>query len=182
MAYKSFKDYLLMHDLTGKLSAVELKELQKDWRRMYQKKYHENYGKKRIRRTISLTKKEDQELQKAAKKHQKKCTPFIKECLFAYLNKQYLVHNESTIHESILQVRKVGTLINQIARHINTYQKVEQQQLKYIYDMLKGLEKNINEKLCHPPNLIDYIKEVAPKNLNYSLELIKIIEQHKPLF
>ena len=114
MKHKSFQEYLLANNLVDKLTIEERLALQKKWRNAYQKEYHQKYGKKRIRKTITLTKQENTILVTAAKKHKKTLNDFLKESAFAYLNQYYIVPNEKQVQEAIVQMRKIGTLINQV--------------------------------------------------------------------
>lgn len=179
MKYKSFQEYLLVNNLTDKLSETDRIELQAQWRKAYQRAYHKNYGQKRIRKTITLSPVEDAQLQKAAEAYDLKMNDFLKETLFAYLNNVYVVPNQNQVQQLILQIRKIGTNINQIARHINSCQKVEEGQLGLIYVLLKRMELCINNRLCQPELLEERLEEVLQKQPEYGEVLQHILTKHK---
>lgn len=179
MKYKSFQEYLLVNNLTDKLSETERIELQSQWRKAYQKDYHQNYGQKRIRKTITLSLHEDIQLQKVAETYNLKMNDFIKETLFAYLNNVYVVPNQTQVQELILQIRKIGTNINQIARHINSHQKVEEGQLELIYSLLQQIESSIHRHLCEPDLLEKKLEEILREKPDCIERLQTIINKQR---
>lgn len=179
MKYKSFQDYLLVNNLTDKLSETERIELQAQWRKAYQKAYHQNYGKKRIRKTISLDSSENTKLVNAAQKHQMKLNYFIKSALLGYLNQVYVVPNEEQVLQVIIQLRKIGTNINQIARHVNSHQGTEQGQLGAIYSLLEEIEKSIKVNLLTPKILESSLERVFIERPKYIDTVSEIVEKYK---
>lgn len=179
MQYKSFQEYLLANNLTDKLSKEQRAELQIEWRKAYQKKYQELYGHKRIRKTISLNESEDTELKKAAQKHNMKLNDFMKQAIFGYLNQVYVVPNEEQVQETIIQLRKVGTNINQIARQVNRHRTTEKGQLNLIYTLLQQMEISIESNLCTPDSLEKKLKKALENEPSYLQRIEQIIEEHQ---
>lgn len=179
MRYKSFQEYLLTNNLTDKLSKEERAALQIEWRKAYQKKYQELYGHKRIRKTISLNEGEDTQLKKAAQKHNMKLNDFMKQAIFGYLNQVYVVPNEEQVQQTIIQLRKVGTNINQIARHINSHQAIEREQIDLLCTLLQQMETSIESHLCTPDRLEEKLKKTLEKEPSYLQKIEQIIEEHR---
>lgn len=176
MKYKSFQEYLLAHDLTDSLNDAQRKSLQKQWRKDYQKHYHKTYSKKRIRKTITLSVAEDRQLKKALKKYDLKLNEGIKQFIFAYLNQTYVVPHPETIEHLIIQIRKIGTNINQIAHHTNTYNTTTQEQLDMIYQLLYTIEEMVINELCTPPRIDTFLKDhiqAFPNDQQRILEIIR---------
>lgn len=179
MRYKSFQEYLLANNLTDKLSKEQRAALQIEWRKAYQKKYQELYGHKRIRKTISLNEQEDTQLKKAAQQHNMKLNDFMKQAIFGYLNQVYVIPNEEQVQETIIQLRKIGTNINQIARHINSYQAVEQEQINLLYTLLQGMERSIESNLCKPDSLEVQLKKALESAPQYLHKIEQILKEHQ---
>ncbi|WP_052600028.1 plasmid mobilization relaxosome protein MobC [Aureispira sp. CCB-QB1] len=176
MKYKSFQEYLLAHDLTDSLNDAQRKSLQKQWRKDYQKYYHKTYSKKRIRKTITLSVSEDRQLKKILKEYDLKLNDGIKQFVFAYLNQTYVVPKPEIIEQLIIQIRKIGTNINQIAHHANTYHTTTQEQLDIIYKLLYTIEETIINALCTPPRLDTLLQnhiKAFPNDQRRMLEIIR---------
>lgn len=180
MQYKSFQEYLLINSLTDTLNDTQRKELQKQWRKEYQKHYHKNYSKKRIRKTITLTTKEDRQLKKALKKYDLKLNDGIKQFVFAYLNQIYVVPNSEIIEHLIIQIRKIGTNINQIAHHTNTFNTTTQEQLDMIYKLLYTIEEIVVESLSNPPHIETLLQnhiKTFPNDQKRIIEMIRTVNE-----
>lgn len=180
MKYKNFQEYLLINNLTDKLNDEERDALQKEWRKAYQKSYHAHYGKQRIRKTITISPQEEVQLQKAARKHGMKMNECMKHCIFAYLNNEYIVPEKKTVESLILQVRKIGTNINQVARFVNGKRYVEQQQLDVLYQMLSEIEGNIVDQLYHPDQLDIALKKRLEEDDSYHEKVAALLQKYSP--
>ena len=179
MKYKSFQEYLLAHDLTETLNDAQRKHLKKQWRKDYQKNYHKTYSKKRIRKTITLSTAEDKQLKKALKKYDLKLNDGIKQFVFAYLSQTYVVPNPETIEQLIIQIRKIGTNINQMAHHANTYNTTTEEQLDMVYKLLYQIEERIIEALCMPPRIDILLRDHIRAFPNDERRIMEIIRTAK---
>lgn len=179
MKYNSFQEYLLANNLTDQLSEEERKALQNQWRKAYQKSYHKQYGKKRIRKTITLTLNEDAQLKKAIKKYDLEMNAFLKQCIFSYLNQAYIVPEKETVEELIMQIRKIGTNVNQVARHVNGKRYAEQEQLDVLYGFLARIEAKIEEHLFNPLLLDDALKKALEERPEYRKKVAKLLRKYE---
>ena len=83
----------------------------REYMRDYQRK--RRAGKKRVDLVYGLD--EYLRLEREARAHGRKITPFIKACADAYLKKSYVVPDEERVHQLEVALRRIGSNVNQIA-------------------------------------------------------------------
>lgn len=107
--------------------------------------------KKRVNLTLTLQ--EHKRLQKAAKKSGRKLAPFIREAVLAALEQRYLVpaDTQQQLDDAIIQLRKIGTNINQLAHHANAKQHTTAEDLRLIRQALTRMEHALKKTITEPP-------------------------------
>jgi hypothetical protein len=88
-----------------------------DGRRQYRKEYQSNYRKEHTRLEIALTEAQDRRLSEAAERHHIKRSAFVRKAAFSYLDRRYIVPDPELVRNLELSIRRIGTNLNQIARH-----------------------------------------------------------------
>lgn len=78
-------------------------------------------------------------------------TEFIKALLGTYQNDtHYILPNETILKDLILEIRKIGNNINQIARFININKAISIYEFRKLQDCLAELESRIDFTLTNP--------------------------------
>ena len=103
--------------------------------------------------TLTLTKQDHRTLQRAAKHSGRKLAPFIRETALASLQDRYLVPTglEERLFDFVIQLRKIGTNINQMAHHANQKQHTTSEDLTLIRSSLAEMEATVTAFIRQPP-------------------------------
>ena len=170
--------------------------LKKEYKKDYQTKKHQEFRERNKSVKLFFDKsKEYPYIERQAKKHGLKISSFVKDCVFAYLKKQYISPNEDKLErciQEIAQIRtaidRIGTNINQIAKHTNQQKFLgndyEKQIYKSIFDLDKlniffELEDRINAACREPRDLISFLKSKFEEDKNIVFEVEKLINKYK---
>ena len=120
---------------------------QKLWREQKQA-----YRKTRKEYTLVFSSEYAVQLEEFAKEKSMQVPEFIKSLLKAYQNDtEYIFPKENELKTLILEMRKIGNNINQIARYINTNKVISINDFKMLQDRLSELEKIITAVFNNPP-------------------------------
>ena len=122
----SFLKWLETKKRKKPFSKEELKDLRKEYKRLYHKAYYYKRKKNNHQTVVRMTVQEHKTLNSLAKKHNKSLNVFMKESALAYANKSYMPRDPKQIDSVLQEIRKAGNNINQIAHQINKmkYRKV----------------------------------------------------------
>jgi hypothetical protein len=143
-----------------------------------QKIYREKYRSNRRRREIMFTKNEYLFLERKAKEYSRPIGEFIKECIFSYLEKKYLVHDLNLFRAIMLEVRRIGTNINQITRTANTKKIIGQNEILNLTGNVKEIELLVKNSLQNPPEILNELAEqIKDPYFLYQVEVL--IYNHK---
>lgn len=117
---EDYKTYLFNRGLYGKnVSKEVLKQAKQEYKKKYFKKYNQEYRTTHIRKECLFTNEQFEKIKLSAKEYKMPVGTFIREALLAYINKKYLVKNVNEINDLILEIKRIGTNINQIAKRVN---------------------------------------------------------------
>lgn len=110
-------------------------------------------------------------LLKKASDHRCSIGEFIKFCTFSFLKEKYLLHDPVLLHALIVEIRRIGTNVNQISRKMNDSGAL------YLIDSLsfriKELETIVRSSILNPPKLLDEVyKSLSDPYFLYQLELM----------
>lgn len=182
MEYKTLKDFLFGEGyLDGNHTGEEIKMAKKMWEQEREKAYQRAYKKRHHRKELLFTKEEWKLLETARKKHNKETkhmTQFLKICVFAYLEKGFILPNEYAVQSAEIEVRRVGVLINQIARHVNTVQYVLDSDVQQLQEHFLSLEEFVQETLRTPKTIEDLLDDYGT-NVSLLDHLEKLIQQKR---
>lgn len=118
----------------------------KVWRELKQA-----YRKNRKEYTLVFSTEYAVQLEILAKEKGMPVPEFIRSLLKAYQNDTgYILPKENELKALILEMRKIGNNINQIARYINTNKTISIHDFKTLQDRLTDLEKLIVSSLTYP--------------------------------
>lgn len=174
------RDYLFKEGVIENNTPEVLDDAKKRHKKDYQKEYQRAYKKKVIRKEIHLSEKEALSLETAALNHQMKVRPFIKECIFAYLNKTFVGVDEEQLHQSLIAISRVGNNINQIAFHLNRGENFNGKEvLELVYGQLERLENEVSEALSCPSSLEELFHEAVEKDTRVIDRLEQLIRDFR---
>jgi molybdopterin converting factor small subunit len=109
------------------------------------------YRQKRKEYSLILTKHEANELNKFAQQKKMKVPAFVKSLIKAYgKNTGYILPDDNTLQTLVLEIRKIGTNINQTAKYVNTNKAISQGDIVAFRAQLQELEHLIISTLKHP--------------------------------
>ncbi len=89
-------------------------------------------------------------IQSAARKHGIKVGKLLRVATLAYLNQEFVVPDPEVVRALELQIRRIGTNINQIARAANRSRSVSTQNIEDAFHLLAELEDVIDQAFRHP--------------------------------
>lgn len=114
----------------------------------------QNYASRVARRNVTLTPKEEALLVKKAKKAGRNPTVFLKELALLSLHQQdkFIVPAdlEKRLGQLILETRKLGTNINQIAKLGNRFKSTQESDLESVRQMIFHLEGAVKKFVRNP--------------------------------
>lgn len=109
------------------------------------------YRQKRKEYSLILTMHEAKELKKFAQQKKMKVPAFLKSLIKAYSKKtEYILPDDNTLQNLILEMRKIGTNINQTAKYVNSNKSISQREMDAFRVKLDELEYLIVSKLTQP--------------------------------
>jgi hypothetical protein len=109
------------------------------------------YRKNRKEYTIIFSLDEAKQVEGYAREKQMSVIEFIKAYIKKYKNDgAYILPKDEVLKNLIIEIRRVGNNINQIARYINTNKHINENDLKILEDRLSKLEKIIVGALTNP--------------------------------
>lgn len=154
-------------------SNEELKELKKEFRKLYQRAYYHERKKREHRVSIRLSHKEIKEISFYAQRHNGlSMNRFIKSTCLAYLENRYLLRNLKPVEDLISEVRKIGNNINQLVRvshqklNASKFQSIQEKDLK----QLCGISGKALSVVIQTQRLIERKMESLPQRLDVALD------------
>lgn len=142
---------------TRLFSECVLNSEKKERRREYVRKYmNDVYRKDHPSLNVTLSKSEYRRLRKEAKVSGRKCTAFLREAAFAYLDQRYLVPEslEEALYALTYQLTALGNNLNQIAKHVNTQRRASSDDLSAARSLLEHAEDLITSFVRNPPQAL----------------------------
>jgi len=118
----------------------------KQWREQKQA-----YRKSRQEHTLIFSESEARQIESYASEKRMSVTEFIKALIKAYKrDSAYILPKDSTLKDLIIELRRVGTNINQIARYVNTNKSISEREIQHLQDSLSEMERVIIDTLLNP--------------------------------
>lgn len=110
------------------------------------------YRKNRKEYILTLTPEKSLKVEELAKEKQMSVQEFIKELLKTTESSNgYVVPNDSQLKNLVLEIRKIGSNVNQITKYINTAKNVSVYDIQRLKERLTKLELLIISSLSTPP-------------------------------
>lgn len=140
--YISFQDYLsnkgLLH-LEGEALALERKKYQKQYARMYMK----NRRKTHTKVELLFTSEESKKLDNFVKSYRTNRTEFCKKSIVNIIKQQPIYIHQETLQLLLLEIKKIGNLINQVVRSVHTYKRIYPIDVNALQKHLERLEQQV---------------------------------------
>lgn len=135
----------------------DLEALKKTHRKEYLKQKHQEYKLKWKKETIRFTHEEFKELDEIASRYGYKRSPFLKACIFAYINDSYITPDNSQIKSFENSINEISQSINESVRYIHLNQAIKLEDVEAIKIQIHQLELAITNTLREPPNLKEWL-------------------------
>jgi hypothetical protein len=125
---------------------MENEDQRKKWREQKQA-----YRKSRREYILICSNDEAQILEKYANEKQMSVTEFIKSYLKKYkTDNEYVLPNDDVLKNLIIEIRRIGNNLNQVARYVNANKTISENDFQIIENRLSELEKIIVNALTNP--------------------------------
>lgn len=129
---------------------------------------------------LNFSLEEAKELERLASKRNLRIPSYIKAFLNASQNHSgYVVPNEETLQALILEIRAIGTNINQLVRYIHTYRVMEYSDIEKLNNRLSSLEYCITTALSHPPAVTDILEQHLAQHPEKRAELCAWVRRYE---
>ncbi|MEM8594412.1 MAG: hypothetical protein AAGF06_06310 [Pseudomonadota bacterium] len=114
----------------------------------YQREYRAKYKSKYKYLTVGMPMDDYRRVERAAKKHKKKPTPFFRELAFASLDQHEVIPQQliDALNEHNRLVRNLANNLNQIAHKTHIFGDVDK---SMVFDHLKQLDAQVNDFVHH---------------------------------
>jgi len=156
---------------------VELESLKKKHRQEYLKQKHQEYKTKWKKETLRFTADELEELGNLATKHGYKRAPFLKACIWAYINDFYVIVDDSKIRKIELGITQIHNSINESLRYVHLNENITFQDIEAIKQQVHNLEIKISDALRNPPNLRVWLQTQMKNDENFIKNLQSILTE-----
>ncbi len=175
----NFQDFLREQNCLNS-TQEEKDKLFKVYRKKYMRERHLARKKQQKLVQIWFEKSEYEIISEDAKKLNLKVTNFIKQVIKAQRNQSYVLPDEKVLYALIVQYRKLGTLLNQVAYKVNKKRFADTNDIKAVQELFIKIE-NATIAQYRPLHLEDYIRSEMKKNPRFLGHLQHIINDFKHL-
>ena len=170
-----------MSDLQTKLfeygiierSPTEIEAFKTEHRKTYVKEKNAEYAQKQKRKTLLFTLDEFARLEQEAQKHGQKTAPFLKACIFAYLDQHFIFPSDEYIKTLEQAVRNISTKVNESLRYIHLNNEVTLADIQHLKNLLNTLETALSEQLRNPQILHEWLQDQHAKSPNFIPALLQ---------
>ncbi len=147
-------------------------------RKAYLKQKKKEHRQKNRTISISFPNSIASQMEKEAQKHRLKLAAYIKQCVAAQREKEYLLPNVEEAQQIEMLLRNYGNNINQIARQCNRSEIPPAPAMQQVYTLLRKLETELNDLFRRPRDLIEYTKEALEENPRYVAPLLHVLSTY----
>ena len=177
MQMETLKEYLMAKGLLNQPNPKELETAKEAYYKKYRKNYDNQYKKQFKRVELLLTPSEYRILKKGASEHQQKMRPFLKACVLAYMNKSFIQPNEEKLRKLRLELRRIGTNINQLVRFVNRTAYIDNEQINSLSNYLKEIDQKVCVVLQQPTDLKEWLSDFIQQHPNNLQKLKALVSQ-----
>ncbi|MGB1295737.1 MAG: hypothetical protein ACPG6V_09670 [Flavobacteriales bacterium] len=156
---------------------INLEKAKEAYRKEYKRQKNQEYKSKWVRETIRFTPREIEELSAIAKKYGLKRSPFLKACIYGYLQDSFILPNDTKVRTLELGMNQIANTMNETIRYIHQNGQISLADIEKIKSNIKRLELVVSSTLRTPPNLQDWIEEHIQADPNFIKRLQRIINQ-----
>ncbi len=158
-----------------KNSKIEL--IKKNNRKAYLKQKHIEYRQKWKRIVLRFSKAEFLEISDLADKYKMKRAPFLKICIFAYLNQSFVLPDSEQSLMIEMALNRISNRINELVRYVHKQDSVSLQDLENIKTQLYHIEVTVCQALRTPPNLKTWLEEQILRDSSFVIRLQEILKE-----
>ena len=155
MIIPSLKDYLSTMGIDENTPTEQINYHKAQHRKLYQRAYAIEWRKRVIRMEQVLSKSEHRKIKQFAKRYKRKSlNRFILDCALAYLEDEYIQHDEELVQQYLYQIRAIGNNVNQVVHQLHrTKQYTHKGAYQHLKDKVDELVDTVNEFMNQPPKL-----------------------------
>ena len=171
MPFSTWAEYRQAHNIDDTLPTPEIERHRQIFRREYQKAYGRKRRQEKQRLSTEWSKFEYRKLKRFAKRYrQPSLNQFIKQCVLAYLEDEYVEHDPVLAKELKQQIRAIGNNINQVIHALHMSRDYTN---RVYYDHVK-VQVDVLQQLVHdhrqqPPKLREQLEKLfaqVPESIN----------------
>ncbi|PCI19308.1 hypothetical protein COB64_04025 [Candidatus Wolfebacteria bacterium] len=156
----------------------EIKEVKREYRKLYLTKWKRDRRLNHPEFTISLNKDENELIALQAIKHNRSRTAYLKAAALAYTNKTYVVPDKATLARIEQVLGSVYNCVDAIAQERQSTLFTRERDFVQLKKMVEGLEANISKSLREPRSVDEFIQRVIPNNENARERILSIVKAH----
>lgn len=171
---ETLKEYLTAKGLLNEPNPKKLEAAKEEYYKQYRKKYDSEYKKQFKRVELLLTTSEYRKLRKEAFEHHQKIRPFLKSCVFAYIDESFILPDDEKLRKLRLELLRIGTNINQLVRFVNRTVYIDNDQIGSLSQYLKEIDQKVCTALQQPTNLKEWLGDFLKQNPD-NLQKLKIL-------
>ncbi|MGE0637683.1 MAG: plasmid mobilization relaxosome protein MobC [Bacteroidia bacterium] len=115
-----------------------------------------------------------------ATNHGKTLPDFIKSLIAANLEGTgYVLPKDNNIQTLIIELRRIGTNVNQLVRHINSVRDISQTDITQMQKHLLEVEQQVKAALMKPQSFQDFISDYLKKHPEHLQALIDFLNDYQ---
>ncbi len=162
MPFLSWSAYQKKHNISAETPAAEVARHRQLYRRGYQRHYTKKRRQDKHRLPTEWFKDEYRKLKRFSKRYrQTSLNKFIKHCVFAYLEDEYMEHDTEMAQKLCRQMQAIGNNINQVVHALHVSRDYAN---KASYEHLKAqvytLEQVVAKHRREPPKLREQLEQL----------------------
>ena len=147
----TFTEYLRHKNITiSVMTEEERTAIQKEYRKWYQQKYHNNYRKKFKRIDVRFTPKEVITLEKVAGLYSVKPTRLVHNMTMAYLESSVYLPPFETVEEIKFLIRKSANNINQMVKATHIQRQMNESRFTNLVNEVQQMEQLMSRIYTNP--------------------------------
>ena len=155
---------------------TDLEVLKQKHRKAYLQQKYQEYKLKWKKETLRFTHEEFAEITQIAERYGLKRAPFLKACIFAYINDTFIVPDDTQIRVFERGINQIAQSINETVRYIHLNQNIRLADLEAIKQQIFQLELAVSETFRNPPNLKQWLTNQIHTDEHFLQKLNQILK------
>ena len=173
--------YCTEHGLDrAEIDADQLAVIEKAYKRYYNREKKRESRNRYHEVTIAFDLPTYNRVRTAAKHHSSPVSLFVRATALAYLDKTFVLPDDTRLKEVVYQIRKVGNLINQWTKLAHQTGNVDPAVIQAMRDQLGELEAFVRQTLTDPRDLLDLVREATDADPSLGARVEAILSDLSP--